>query len=215
MKFIKVSIPIESSELLAIKYFTSRISGEVDRDAPRRQEPYLKALNSCREVEVVFGNFQSKTLTRPLVNLPIAEQEVRYGELQWTLPAGDYSFRTPRRGMRHMRISKILPSKSTLVKPPSSSPYHPLKVQVRSMEEKGSDVNLAVHLLNDAWRNIYDTAIVVSNDQDLIEAFRLVIEVVGKKVIVLCPTQNRRNRNVAPAIAKVASDVKYVRPANL
>ena len=34
-------------------------------------------------------------------------------------------------------------------------------------EEKGSDVNLAVELVNDAWLNLYDMAIVISNDSDL------------------------------------------------
>ena len=34
-------------------------------------------------------------------------------------------------------------------------------------EEKGSDVNLAVHLLNDSWLNVYDCAVVVSNDSDI------------------------------------------------
>lgn len=43
-------------------------------------------------------------------------------------------------------------------------------------EEKGTDVNLAVHLLNDAWLNEYDCAVVVSNDSDLAEAMRLAKE---------------------------------------
>jgi hypothetical protein len=34
-------------------------------------------------------------------------------------------------------------------------------------EEKGSDVNLAVELVNDAWMNLYDVAVVISNDSDL------------------------------------------------
>ena len=34
-------------------------------------------------------------------------------------------------------------------------------------EEKGSDVNLAVELVNDAWLNLYDMAVVISNDSDL------------------------------------------------
>ena len=34
-------------------------------------------------------------------------------------------------------------------------------------EEKASDVNLAVHLLNDSWLNAYDCAIVVTNDSDI------------------------------------------------
>ncbi len=40
-------------------------------------------------------------------------------------------------------------------------------------EEKGTDVNLAVHLLNDAWLDKYDCAVVVSNDSDLAESMRL------------------------------------------
>lgn len=41
-------------------------------------------------------------------------------------------------------------------------------------EEKGSDVNLALNLLNDAWLDLYDCAVVVSNDSDLAQSLRLV-----------------------------------------
>ena len=41
-------------------------------------------------------------------------------------------------------------------------------------EEKASDVNLAVHLLNDCWLDSYDCAIVVTNDSGVAEAMRLV-----------------------------------------
>ena len=46
--------------------------------------------------------------------------------------------------------------------------------EVIRTEEKGSDVNLAVHLLNDGWLDAYDCAVVVSNDSDIAEAMRLV-----------------------------------------
>jgi hypothetical protein len=46
-------------------------------------------------------------------------------------------------------------------------------VSVMDTEEKGSDVNLAVELVNDAWLNLYDLAIVISNDSDLQHAVRL------------------------------------------
>ena len=46
--------------------------------------------------------------------------------------------------------------------------------QVIKTEEKGSDGNLAVHLLNDGWLDAYDCAVVVSNDSDIAEAMRLV-----------------------------------------
>lgn len=45
---------------------------------------------------------------------------------------------------------------------------------VYDIKEKGTDVNLAVHLLNDAWHNRYDCAVILSNDSDLAEAIRLV-----------------------------------------
>ena len=48
------------------------------------------------------------------------------------------------------------------------------------MEEKGSDVNLAAHLLVDVLRERVDAAIVISNDSDL----RLPIQVVRQKVPV-------------------------------
>ncbi len=54
-------------------------------------------------------------------------------------------------------------------------------------EEKGSDVNLAVHLLNDAWQDKYDYGVVVSNDSDLAESLRLVKKQHRKKIIVLVP----------------------------
>jgi len=40
-------------------------------------------------------------------------------------------------------------------------------VRVWVTEEKGSDVNLAVELVNDAWLGLYDAAVVISNDSDL------------------------------------------------
>ena len=46
----------------------------------------------------------------------------------------------------------------------------PATVKVWKNEEKGSDVNIAVHVLNDAWQNAHDCAVVVSNDSDLAEA---------------------------------------------
>ena len=44
-------------------------------------------------------------------------------------------------------------------------------------EEKGSDVNLASHLLVDGFRARYDLAVVVSNDSDLKEPLRFVREI--------------------------------------
>ena len=52
-------------------------------------------------------------------------------------------------------------------------------------EEKGSDVNLASHLLLDAFRGAFDVAVVISNDADLLEPVRMVREELGRTVGVL------------------------------
>lgn len=65
------------------------------------------------------------------------------------------------------------------VKPPHD------KVRVWKTEEKGSDVNLAVHLLNDAWLDAYDCAVIVSNDSDMTESLKMIREQFSKKIIGL------------------------------
>jgi uncharacterized LabA/DUF88 family protein len=60
-------------------------------------------------------------------------------------------------------------------------------IQIIKTEEKGSDVNLAVHLVNDAWMDLYDYALVISNDSDLAEAIRLVREHHPKVIGVAIP----------------------------
>jgi hypothetical protein len=58
------------------------------------------------------------------------------------------------------------------------------RVLVWDTEEKGSDVNLAVELVNDAWSNTFDVAVVISNDSDLTRAVRIAKKK-GKTVGVL------------------------------
>ncbi|MBL7132398.1 MAG: NYN domain-containing protein [Candidatus Omnitrophica bacterium] len=74
-------------------------------------------------------------------------------------------------------------------------------------EEKGSDVNLAVQLLNDGWLNKYDCAVIVSNDSDLAEALKIV-KVQHKKLIgLILPT----NCFPSQELIKFADFVKRIR----
>jgi uncharacterized LabA/DUF88 family protein len=66
------------------------------------------------------------------------------------------------------------------------------KVQVIKTEEKGSDVNLASHLLFDAFRGSCDTAIVVSNDSDLAEPIRLAKDELGISVGIVNPHRKHK-----------------------
>ena len=62
-------------------------------------------------------------------------------------------------------------------------------VEVIKTEEKGSDVNLATHLLNDAHRERFEVAVVVSGDSDLLGPVRIVMNELHKTVGVLNPQQ--------------------------
>ena len=68
--------------------------------------------------------------------------------------------------------------------------------EVIRTEEKGSDVNLAVHLLNDGWLDAYDCAVVVTNDSDIAEAMRLVKLHCGKRVGLVTPGTGRPSRQL-------------------
>lgn len=71
---------------------------------------------------------------------------------------------------------------------PLASPQKNLKVvEVIKTEEKGSDVNLAVHLLNDGWLDVYDCAVVVTNDSDISESMRLARLRPNKRLGLLTP----------------------------
>lgn len=92
-----------------------------------------------------------------------------------------------------------------VVKPP------PEFIQVYKTEEKGSDVNLALHVLNDAWQNAYDCAVIVSNDSDLAESLRLVKEQ-HKKLIGLVFPNTSAKRRPSRELSKHADFIKHIRP---
>lgn len=75
------------------------------------------------------------------------------------------------------------------------------------MEEKGSDVNLAAHLLNDAWKGSFEAAVVFSNDTDLIEPIRMVAVERAKPVFVVCPER----WSMAQGLANVATYQRHIR----
>jgi len=93
-----------------------------------------------------------------------------------------------------------------------------IQAEVLEPEEKGSDVNLAVQLLNDAWLDLFDWAVVVSNDSDLAEALRLIKEQHGKKIL-LVPTFSKKGKNLMKGptskLLKYADELRYIRESSL
>lgn len=71
---------------------------------------------------------------------------------------------------------------------------------VHDRTEKGSDVNLAVHLVNDAWLDRFDCAVVISGDSDLAEAIKLVRLHHKKKVVgVISPGKRSMSKEMVYA----------------
>lgn len=88
-------------------------------------------------------------------------------------------------------------------------------VKILNTEEKGSDVNLAVELVNDAWLNRFDCGVVVSNDGDLARALRIVKKDIGKRVILMTPGGFNRVRTPSASLTRWAHKQKDINPADL
>jgi hypothetical protein len=84
-------------------------------------------------------------------------------------------------------------------------------VEIHDTEEKGSDVNLATHLLNDGWHKRYEIALVFSQDTDLIEPIRIVAKELGLGVGVVWLDGGRPNVHLAAA----ATFVRHIRSTDL
>ena len=185
-------------------YFTARLSGEPDQGAPARQHAYIAALRTLPEVEVHFGSFLSKPVWRPLVNLPVADRQIN-APRPVTLPAGNHTVVGPR--MQTLPVGSYAAHGARRERLPNA-----VIAKFHTMEEKGSDVNLAAHLLNDAWNDLFEAAAVISNDTDLVTPIRMVTAEREKTVIVVCPM---RGRQVARQLREVASDDRPIRPKTL
>ena len=72
-------------------------------------------------------------------------------------------------------------------------------------EEKGTDVNIASHLIHDAHNGVFELAIVISNDSDLVEPVRIVVQELKLPVIVVSPYLNNsiQLKNTASSVRKL------------
>jgi len=79
------------------------------------------------------------------------------------------------------------------------------KVWVDKTEEKGSDVNLASHLLRDAYGKRFEVAVLVTNDSDLAEPVRIVAQEIRLPVGILNPHQfhSRQLKQYATFIKRI------------
>lgn len=122
----------------------------------------------------------------------------------------------PTRQMVFWRALHTLPNleiiegdfRTRIVRAPVVSPP-PNTIEIFKTDEKGSDVNLAAHLLMDGFRGRYECAIVVSGDSDLVTPIRMVRDELKKPIGVLNPQRlsgpNRRPERKSAGLQHAAT----------
>lgn len=126
-----------------VVYCTARVSGARNPSSAADQNVYLRALKAHGSVDVFeFGNFVSRAKFAPLVRPEPSPLRPTIVRPQWPLMLKDAN------------TGEDLPDVTMMV-----SYLH--------SEEKGSDVNVATHLMVDVLQTEVEAAVVVSNDSDL------------------------------------------------
>jgi hypothetical protein len=95
-----------------------------------------------------------------------------------------------------------------LAEPPASGGRF---ARVTRTEEKGSDVNIAAHLVHDAHLRSFQAAVLITNDSDLLEPIRIVRHELRLSVGILNPHRHTASR----ALAQHASFIKQIREGPL
>lgn len=123
----------------------------------------------------------------------------------------------PNRQQLYLRALRTIPNleiifghflESEIIMPVANqSPHKPKYVRVIKTEEKGSDVNIATHLIYDGYKGKYKVAIIVSNDSDLVEPIKIVRHDLNLPVGILNPIPNHPSHE----LMKFASFVKPIR----
>jgi hypothetical protein len=124
-----------------VVYCTARIDGASNPSGQADQDVYLKALIAAGSVDhIEYGTYVSRVKTAPLA---VRDE---HGRPRLVGPAWPVMIQDGRGGA----VSDAV-----------------FMVSFANREEKGSDVNVAAHLLLDVLAGSVDAALVISNDSDL------------------------------------------------
>lgn len=94
---------------------------------------------------------------------------------------------------------------TVLMKKADNSGY----VKVIKTEEKGSDVSLGAHLVNDAHKKEFEMAVVISNDSDLVEPIKIVTQERKLPVVIISPfdTNTIKLREISTSARQIRKGV--------
>lgn len=85
---------------------------------------------------------------------------------------------------RYVARTGLLPQYPFAYRDPNRAPQ---MVQIRRLEEKRTDVDIASYLLLDCFANDFDEAVVISNDSDLVTPIQVVRTQFAKRIGVINP----------------------------
>lgn len=129
------------ANLESVTFCTARISGAGNAEGQREQDVYLRALSESNSATTIsYGTYVSRVATAPLATAGSKGRPV-ISHPQWPVMIQDGAA--------------------------NDVPDARFMASVARREEKGSDVNVASHLLIDALSHRIDAAVVISNDSDL------------------------------------------------
>jgi len=137
LKLLVQNLLKPNQELIEVKYFTSRVSNNPDKQ--KRQSLYIEALESIG-IKIIYGNYQDGNV-----------KCLRCGHI-W-----------------------------------------------KSAKEKMTDVNIATAIIIDAYKNIYDVAMLISGDTDLIPPIREIHSIFKDKRVLIAFPPKRHNKVLAIA----------------
>jgi hypothetical protein len=146
-----------------VTYCTARRSGIDNPKGQQEQDVYLRALARSGSVDTFsYGNYVNRVATAPLATLgPHGRPVITHAD--WPLMVQDATG--------------------------SDVPDARYMASVARREEKGSDVNVASHLLIDVLTQAVDAAVVISNDSDL--AFPVSFSRLSVPVGLVNPTKGK------------------------
>lgn len=131
-----------------VTYCTARVDAATNPSAHRDQDTYLQALRATGSVDwIEFGRYVARAKSSLLATADAHTHEPQIVTSNWPVMVQD-SLGQPVRDARFL-------------------------VKYLHMEEKGSDVNVATHLLTAVLGGEVDAVVVVSNDSDLALPIRL------------------------------------------
>ena len=172
----------------------------------RRDRKWLDLELLCERLLPTFDVGQIRYFTARVRHVegndPHAPQnQEQYLRALGTLPSVSTHFGTFRADKRWMALSPL----------ELDDAGEPRRVRVRKIEEKGTDVSLAAHMVCDAMTGLADAYFLLSNDSDFTEALRLVRSRAGKEIGLIVP-----GAQAAGALLDLRPDhIRHVRPQTL